>query len=258
MSDWGACSDRVAGVSAGLDLEMPGSRGAFDAELTAAVADGSLPEPDVDRCATRVVELLQRGQRDGAAHPSDRDAHHDLARRAAAAGSVLLSNNGVLPLRAAGRIAVIGASAETPRYQGAGSSQVTPTRLDTPLESLRERVGDDAVVAYAPGYVANTGESTDELFDEALRTAVDADVIVVFAGLPAPSESEGFDRPNLDLPRAQTRLIEALAATPTPVVVVLHNGGLVQLPFADAGRRRARVLAGRAGGRLGHRRRALR
>ena len=233
MSDWGACSDRVAGVSAGLDLEMPGSKGAFDAELTAAVADGTLPESDVDRCVTRVVELLQRGQRDGAEHPSDRDAHHDLARRAAAEGSVLLSNNGVLPLRAEGRIAVIGASAETPRYQGAGSSQVTPTRLDTPLDALRARVGDSATVSYAPAYLANTGETTDELFDEALRTAADADVIVVFAGLPAPFESEGFDRPNLDLPPAQTRLIEALATTPTPVVVVLHNGGLVQLPFAD-------------------------
>ena len=233
VSDWGACSDRVAGVSAGLDLEMPGSSGAFDAELTAAVGDGTLPERDVDRCVTRVVELLQRGQRDGAAHTSDRDAHHDLVRRAAAGGSVLLSNNGVLPLRAEGRIAVIGASAETPRYQGAGSSQVTPTRLDTPLDALRERVGDAATVSYAPAYAANTGESTDELFDEALRTAADADVIVVFAGLPAPFESEGFDRPNLDLPPAQTRLIEALAATPTPVVVVLHNGGLVQLPFAD-------------------------
>ncbi len=233
MSDWGACSDRVAGVSAGLDLEMPGSKGAFDDELAAAVADGTLPEADVDRCATRVVELLQRGQRDGAEHPSDRDAHHELGRRAAAAGSVLLSNNGVLPLRAEGRIAVIGASAETPRYQGAGSSQVTPTRLDTPLDALRERVGDAATVSYAPGYVANTGESTDELLEQALRAAADADVVVVFAGLPAPFESEGFDRPNLDLPPAQTRLIEALAATPVPVVVVLHNGGLVQLPFAD-------------------------
>src|SRR5690606_22620428 len=97
-----------------------------------------------------------------------------------AEGTVLLSNNGVLPLRPEGHIAVIGASAETPRYQGAGSSQVTPTRLDTPLDALRERVGDAATVSYAPGYVANTGESTDELFDEALRTAAQADVIVVF------------------------------------------------------------------------------
>ncbi len=232
MSDWGACSDRVAGVSAGLDLEMPGSQGAFDAELTAAVADGRLPEADVDRCAVRVVELLQRGQR-GERTRSDRDAHHALARRAAAEGSVLLSNNGVLPLVAEGRIAVIGASAEVPRFQGAGSSQVTPTRLDTPLQALRDRVGSSATVAYAPGYAANTGETTDELFEDALRTAQGADVVVVFAGLPAPFESEGFDRPNLDLPPAQTRLIEALAATSSPVVVVLHNGGVVQLPFAD-------------------------
>ncbi|MBS1838495.1 MAG: glycoside hydrolase family 3 protein, partial [Actinobacteria bacterium] len=226
MSDWGATNDRIAGMKAGLDLEMPGSRGAFDGEVLAALADGRLDETAVDACATRVVELLQRGARrrgsvDATADPRH-DEHHALARRAAAAGSVLLVNDGTLPLRAEGTIAVIGSFATEPRYQGAGSSQVNPTRLDRALEVLRSRVGDAAVVAHAAGYDARTGRSDPERFDAALAVARDADVVVVFAGLPAAWESEGFDRTTLDLPEDQVRLIEALATMPAPVVVVLN------------------------------------
>lgn len=233
MSDWGAVNDRVAGIAAGLDLEMPSSHGAFDAEVLAAVAEGRLDEAAVDRCAVRVVELLLRGRLDAGGHRSDPDAHHALARRAAAAGSVLLVNDGVLPLAATGRIAVVGAVATEPRFQGAGSSQVTPTRVDRALDALRGRVGDDATVTYAAGFDARSGATTDELLDEAVRAAEDADVVVVFAGLPAPMESEGFDRSSIDLPDGEVRVIEAVAATGTPVVVVLNNGGVVHLPWAD-------------------------
>jgi beta-glucosidase len=233
MSDWGATNDRVAGVRAGLDLEMPGSHGAFDGEVLAAVADGSLLESEVDRCAARVVELLRRGRQEGPRPDPKHEEHHALARRAAAAGSVLLVNDGVLPLAPTGTIAVIGAFATHPRYQGAGSSQVNPTRLDRALDLIRERVGADGTVTFAEGYDARTGRSTPEQLAEALATARDADVAVVFAGLPAAWESEGFDRTTLDLPDDHVRLIEALAATPTPVVVVLSNGGVVHLPWAE-------------------------
>lgn len=233
MSDWGGTNDRVAGVRAGLDLEMPGSRGAFDDEVIAAVRSGALDEAEVDRCATRVVELLQRGQQPGPRPTLDADGHHTLARRAAAAGSVLLTNNGVLPLSATGRIAVVGAFATTPRYQGAGSSQVTSIRVDAALDELRTRVGDAAVVDYAEGYDARTGRSTPAQFDAAIDTATGADVVVVFAGLPAAAESEGFDRDTIDLPADHVRLIEAIAALSAPVVVVLNNGGVVHLPWAD-------------------------
>jgi beta-glucosidase len=247
MTDWGATNDRVEGIRAGLDLEMPGSKGAFDADILAALADGSLDDDEVDRCATRVVELLQRARRDKVA--SDADAHHRLGRAAAAAGSVLLTNDGTLPLAADGlRIALVGAFAETPRYQGAGSSQVRPTRLDRVLDLVRERVGPDATVTYAPGYDAETGATDDRLRSEALAAAAAADVVVFCGGLPSPAESEGFDRADLDLPAGQVTLIESLAAGPAPVVVVLSNGGAVHVPWAD---RVAAVLECWLGGQAG-------
>jgi len=233
MTDWGAANERVAAIAAGLDLEMPSSGGAFDAEVADAVAGGRLDEAAIDRCAERVVGLIQRAQAAPSPPAPDVDAHHQLARRAAAAGSVLLTNRGVLPLQATGRIAVIGSFATEPRYQGAGSSQVNPTRVDRALDALRARVGGDADVTFAAGFEATTGEATAGSIDEAVANAITADVAVVFAGLPAPMESEGFDRTTLDLPAGQLQLIEALAATPTPVVVVLNNGGVVHLPWAD-------------------------
>lgn len=233
MTDWGAANDRVAGIAAGLDLEMPGSDNAFDPEVLEAVAERRLDEAAVDRCASRVVELLRRGQPRGSDRSLDLDANHQLARAAAAAGSVLLTNNGVLPLAASGRIAVIGSFATEPRYQGAGSSQVNSTRIDRALDVLRERVGAEARVTYSLGFDQNSGAASTSSIDEAVAAALAADVAVVFAGLPAPMESEGFDRTTLDLPEGQVRLIEALAATPTPVVVVLNNGGVVHLPWAD-------------------------
>lgn len=232
MTDWGAANDRVAGVRAGLDLEMPGSQGAFDRDLLSALDSGALADEEVDRCAARVVELLQRARRDRV--PSDRDAHHRLGRAAAAAGSVLLTNRGALPIDpATSRIAVIGAFAEHPRFQGAGSSQVHATRVDRLLDLVRDRVGPAVEVTYAPGYDPHTGGTDPSLQRQALRAAEGADVVVFCGGLPAPLESEGFDRDTLDLPAGQVTLIEALAARPSPVVVVLSNGGVVHLPWAD-------------------------
>jgi len=234
VSDWGATNDRVAGVAAGMDLEMPGSRGAFDGEVLVALDSGALDESALDRCTERVVDLLRRGAPVAAGPRPDphHDEHHALARRAAAAGSVLLVNNGVLPLDVEGTIAVVGSFATTPRYQGAGSSQVNPTRLDRALDVLRDVVGNRAKVTYADGYDARTGESSIDQFADALAVAHAADVVVCFVGLPASWESEGFDRTTLDLPDDHVRLVEALAATPTPVIVVLNNGGAVHLPFA--------------------------
>lgn len=249
MSDWGAVNDRAAGIAAGLDLEMPGSKGAFDAEVLDAVASGRLDEAAVDRCAVRVIELLRRGHQPGERPPADHDGHHRLARRAAAAGSVLLTNDGALPLAATGTIALVGGFATTLRYQGAGSSQVTPTRVDDVATIMAERVGEQATLLQAAGYDARTGETDEAMLAEALDVARRADVVVLCAGLPAAWESEGFDRTTLDLPEGQIRLIEALTTTGTPVVVVLSNGGVVHLPWAD---RVAAVLevwlSGQAGG----------
>jgi beta-glucosidase len=236
MSDWGATNDRVAGVAAGLDLEMPSSNGASDKLVLDAVASGSLPRSALDTAATRVVELalraMQAGQAEGIA--LDPDSHHELARRAAAESTVLLTNDGILPLAPSGRIAVIGAFAEAPRFQGTGSSRVTPTAVDAALSALRERIEESASLTYARGYDAHSGESDDAMTASAVRTAEVADVVVLFAGLPETHESEGIDREHMRLPAGHERLIEAVCAANPRTVVVLSNGAPVELSWAES------------------------
>ncbi|MGW9437035.1 glycoside hydrolase family 3 C-terminal domain-containing protein [Streptomyces sp. NPDC055607] len=241
VSDWGAVNDRVAGLPAGLDLEMPSSGGRTDAQLVAAVQAGTLAEEALDTAAGRVLELLRKaGRRPPATVPLDTDAHHALAREAAARSIVLLRNDGgLLPLARHARVAVIGAFAAHPRYQGAGSSLINPTRLDKALEEIRKLADGD--VTYAPGFALGkagsaTGDGSAEeaaLREEAVRSAREAEVAVVFLGLPASRESEGFDRDHLDLPPAQLELLDAVLEANPATVVVLSNGGAVTVPFRD-------------------------
>ena len=249
MSDWGAVADRVASIAAGTDLEMPGGTGLWDDEVLGAVADGRLDPDAVAACATRVVGLSQRlaataPQRADA--EVDADAHHALARRVAAAGTVLLTNDGTLPLRAQARVGIVGAFAKQPRYQGAGSSQVRPTRLDDLWTQLS--TAHDGSSRFAAGYDAATGAASAAQVAEAVALAAEVDVVVAHVGLPAAAESEGFDRPHLRLPEGQTALLEALLGTDTPVVVVLAAGGPLELPWAD---RAAAVVAAHLGGQAG-------
>ncbi|GAA5519472.1 thermostable beta-glucosidase B [Demequina sediminis] len=248
MSDWFAVSDRALGLCAGLDLEMPGSKGTWDAEVSDAHAKGLLTTAELDLAATRVIDLALRSQNDTATSQVDPEAHHRLARRAAAAGTVLLTNNGILPLERTGSIAVVGAFAKTPRYQGAGSSLVNPTQLDTFLDALRAAVGDAAEVHYAPGYDPTTGATEDALLDEARRVASRADVVIVLAGLPSSFESEGFDREHLRLPDGHTAVVNAALDANPRTVVALLNGSPVELPWAD---RPAAILEAYLGGQAG-------
>lgn len=240
VSDWGAVSDRVAALRAGLDLEMPGNAGLSDAAVVASVADGSLDESVLDASAARVAELATRwADTERVEGPLDVDAHHALAREAAGRSIVLLKNDvpasddrPLLPLAADRSIAVIGAFAEKPRYQGAGSSMIRPTRLDDALTAIRAVARD---VAYAPGFSLATEVDADEssrLRDEAVAAASTADVAVIFAGLPARLESEGYDRDDIDLPADQLAVIDAVVAANPRTVVVLSNGGVVTLPFS--------------------------
>ncbi|AUG28532.1 MULTISPECIES: glycoside hydrolase family 3 C-terminal domain-containing protein [Microbacterium] len=238
VSDWGAVNDRVVGLPAGLDLEMPSSGGRTDAQLVAAVRGGALPEEKLDLAADRVLELVRRARRrPAAAGPLDVDAHHALAREAAARSIVLLRNDdrggagALLPLDRGAAIAVIGEFARTPRYQGAGSSLINPTRLDTALEEMRLLADGD--VAFAPGFTLDGTGDGEALRAEAVAAAAAAEVAVVFLGLPAAQESEGFDRESLDLPEAQLALLAAVREANPNVVVVLSNGGVVALPFRD-------------------------
>ncbi|GAA2449429.1 glycoside hydrolase family 3 C-terminal domain-containing protein [Agromyces soli] len=233
VSDWGAVNDRVAGLPAGLDLEMPSSDGRTDAQLVEAVRAGRLAESALDLAAERAVRLAQQAVAGADADASyDVDAHHALAREAASRGVVLLKNEGVLPLAAGARVAVVGEFARTPRYQGAGSSLINPTRLDTALEEIGRLAG--AAPVFAPGFTLDAKAAADPaLLAEAVAAAEGADVVLTFLGLPAAAESEGFDREHLRLPEAQLELLAAVRAANPNVVVVLANGGVVELPFAE-------------------------
>ncbi|MFT4259665.1 glycoside hydrolase family 3 C-terminal domain-containing protein [Microbacterium sp.] len=233
VSDWGAVYDRVAGVAAGLDLEMPSSNGRTDAELVAAVRDGRLAEDALNAVADRVIDLVRKSQARPAASGSlDVEAHHALAREAAGRSIILLKNDGgVLPLAASTSVAVIGAFAESPRYQGAGSSQINPTRLDKAIDAIREAA--DTEVAFAAGFTIDGSGDAAALRAEAAATASAAEVVVVFLGVPAAEESEGFDRTHIDLPQNQLDLLDAVIGANPNVVVVLSHGGVVALPFAD-------------------------
>jgi beta-glucosidase len=230
VSDWGAVSDRVAALAAGLDLEMPSTGGRTDQEIVDAVRAGTLDKSVVDAAATRVVDLVGKSAVDADA-VFDADEHHALARRVAAECVVLLKNDGVLPLAVDAKIAVIGELAHTPRYQGAGSSRINPTRLDNALDEIRSLASVDVV--FAPGYL-DDGTSTEELLAAAVDAARAAEVAVVFVGVPAALESEGFDREDLELPDSQVDLLDAVVAANPNTVVVLSNGGVVRVSgFAD-------------------------
>jgi beta-glucosidase len=232
VSDWGAVEDRVEGVKAGMDLEMPGTRGRTDAEVVAAVREGRLDEAALDVVVDRLIDLARKAQaRPKIEGPLDVDAHHALAREAAARSIVLLRNDGVLPLARDARIAVIGEFAESPRFQGAGSSKINPTRIDTALGEIRAL--SEAEVAYAAGFAIDGSGDAAALRDEAVAVAGSVDVVVAFLGVPAVEESEGFDRAHIDLPATQLELLDALVAANPNVVVVLSNGGVVALPFAE-------------------------
>jgi beta-glucosidase len=233
VSDWGAVHDRVAALKGGLDLEMPPNLGVSDAAIVAAVRDGSLDESILDESVSRVLHLVDRSQpalREDASF--DPDDHHALARRAARESAVLLKNDGnVLPLEpeSGSTVAVIGEFARTPRYQGAGSSQVNPTRLDMALEELQSALAGRAEVRFAAGFGIGTTDDDEQLLQEAVELASGADHVVVFLGLPGEDESEGFDRTHIDLPANQLVLLHALAEVHDRLIVILANGGVVRV-----------------------------
>ncbi|ADB32371.1 glycoside hydrolase family 3 domain protein [Kribbella flavida DSM 17836] len=247
MSDWGAVHDRVAALAAGLDLEMPPKLGISDAQIVAAVENGSLDEAVLDEAVLRVLRLVERASPAALAGAGtalgsfDVESHHALARAAAADSLVLLRNDdAILPLHPAdgGVVAVIGEFARTARYQGAGSSQVNPTRVETALDELRAALPSGVEVAFAPGFTiagqqGNEGAADagreDLLAAEAVELAVRAGTVVAFLGLPAVDESEGFDRTHIDLPANQLALLPRLAAANPHLVVVLSNGSAVRV-----------------------------
>lgn len=227
ISDWGAVYDRVPALRAGTDLEMPPAVGRSPQEIVAAVKNGELPADVLDTSVRRILQLIAKGMRVLDADESfDADAHHALAREAAAESVVLLKNDGLLPLPVDARIAVIGELARAPRFQGEGSSQVNPTRVDVLLDKLRAVYGN---VPFAAGYGIGTNDLDEELRAEAVRIAAGAQTVVMAIGLPDADESEGYDRKHMNLPENQLATLRAVADANPNVVVVLANGAPVVL-----------------------------
>ena len=251
VTDWGATNDRVEGLKAGLDLEMPGSRGVNDARIVAAVEGGLLDERVLDEVVSRILSVvLPAAETLSRPASCDYDEHHKLARTASARSVVLLKNErGVLPLRAdSASIAVIGEFAVHPRYQGAGSSLIQPTRVVSAWDALQEYI-DESRVQYAAGYDRNNGQPDQTRIDEACTVAQNADTVLLFAGLPDSFESEGFDRTHLDLPASHTALIRAVAAVNPNTIVILSNGAPVTMPWlADVPAVLESYLGGQASG----------
>ena len=227
MSDWGAVSDRVAGVAAGLDLEMPGSGGINDRKIVAAVKAGELDEKIVDQACERILNINYRYLENARPEtPWDQEADHQLSAEIAAECMVLLKNDGLLPLSKTDEAAFIGEFAAKPRFQGGGSSHINSFRTTSAVEAAQ-----GLPVTYVQGYSAAKDEATDEMIAEAVKAARAAKVAVVFAGLPDSYESEGYDRSHMAMPECQNRLIEAVAEANPNTVVVLHNGSPVEMPW---------------------------
>ena len=250
MSDWGAVDLRVDGLAAGLELEMPYSGGSNDRKIVEAVKNGTLPESVLNQAVERLLKIIFTAidqKKPGATY--DRAAHHQTAREAAKECMVLLKNDDhILPLKAEGAIAVLGAFAKTPRYQGGGSSHITPTRIDSAYDEMQKLAGSRAKLTYAAGYDAKTDQPDDALLQEAARVAAEADVAVIFAGLTDSYESEGYDRTHLRMPDNHVALIHAVAAAQQNVIVVLSNGSPVEMPWKD---RVKGILEGYLGGQAG-------
>lgn len=229
MSDWWAVNDHVKSVAAGLELQMPRNGDMEDAYLARAVREGRLPEAVLDRAARRVLKLTERcleGRREDVEY--DRGMQHHMARKAARQAMVLLKNEGdLLPIRGNRRVAFIGDFAANPRYQGGGSSHIEASEVLTALDAVRSV----SKITYARGFDAEADTMTEAQLAEAVTAAKEAEIAVLFLGLPEVYESEGYDRAHMSLPACQIRLLEAVADVREEIVVVLHNGSPVEMPW---------------------------
>ncbi len=233
VSDWGAVVERAPGIAAGMDLEMPGNGNANGASIRDALDQGTLTIAQLDTVVTRILTLIKRSL--PSYHETiacDWDAHHALARQAAAAGIVLLKNDqNLLPLQPTQQVGVIGSFAKAPRFQGAGSSYINPTRLDTVYDTLVAHLGRD--VDYAPGYQPRAKTPDAALIAEAVALATRVEVVVLVIGLPDIYEAEGLDRTTMALPASHDALVAAVVAANPRTVVVLCNGAPVEMPWHD-------------------------
>lgn len=231
VTDWGAMNDRVKGIKAGLELEMPASSGVNDKKIIEAVNSGVLTMEDLDKVVIRLLDLIYKSEsskKPGSTYNSEE--HHALAREIAANSIVLLKNkDNILPLEDK-ELVVIGEFAKTPRYQGAGSSLINPYKIESALNELDNR---NIPYTYCKGYDSKYDQVNQTLIDEAVKAAKGASKVILYAGLTDDYESEGFDRTHLRLPTNHNVLIEEVAKVCDHVVLVLQNGAPVEMPWID-------------------------
>lgn len=249
VSDWGASNDHALGVKNGSHLEMPGTGKSGKRELLKGIEEGKLTEEELDRRLDEFLDVIFRlaKNRPAAGSGFDVKAHHALAGKIAEQSIVLLKNEGnFLPLKRGAKVAVIGDFAETPRYQGAGSSLVSPS---VPPESILGCIADSGLnmAAYAQGYRRN--ERPDKaLVEAAVQAAEGADAVLVFAGLDEINEAEGMDRAHMHMPQAQSELIDALVSRYSNVAVILSAGSAIEMPWRSKARA---IVHGYLGGQAG-------
>lgn len=232
VTDWGGSNDRVAGLIAGNELEMPTTAGETNAEIIRAIQSGKLDEEVLDRCVDRLLQLIfttDHALNENQELKVDLNKHHAAAQQAAEESIVLLKNEGsILPLNPARKVAVIGDFAKQPRYQGAGSSIVNPTMLDNTLDSL-EQFGIHSI-GYEQGF-ERYGKRNGKKVSRACALAKQADVVLLYIGLDEVTEAEGLDRQNMRLPENQVELLSALYQANPNIIAVLSCGSAIEMPW---------------------------
>lgn len=250
ITDWGGSNDRVAGLIAGNELEMPSNHGETDREIIKAVLEGKLEESMLDKCVDRLLGLIFSTEKVFEKQPFqfDIEKHHRISQKMAEESIVLLKNEGnILPLKFGKKVAVIGDFAKNARYQGAGSSRVNPTILDNTLECFDESGIRSS--GYSPGF-KRYGQKSKKLIRQACELAVEADVVLLYLGLDEATEAQGLDRRNMSLPKNQIDLLDAVYEVNPNIVVCLSSGSAIEMPWID---KVQGLLHGYLGGQAGAR-----
>lgn len=235
ISDWFAVVDRVKGIKSGMHIEMPGVNNVNDSLIIEAVKNGELDENVLDNLVREILYIVLKAKQLEKEEADQKiDDHHKLAREVSAEAATLLKNdNNILPVtNKYKKIAIIGEFATNPRYQGNGSSEVKPTKIDVILDIIKSEYGNEYLIEYSQGYNLSNDNDTS-LIEQAALIAKDADIALVFAGLPLHYESEGIDRKHINLPESHNKLISKIASEQKNTAVILTNGSAVAMPWVD-------------------------
>lgn len=245
ITDWGAENDRVEGLIAGNELEMPGGRGDGVNEVVKAVKESRVSEQYLDEIVDRILDVTFKVKKRKKIEKYDREEHHRIALNIAEEAVVLLKNEEeILPLKKQ-KVALIGDMAKNPRYQGAGSSTINPYKLENAYDCLKQ---ESIQFEYAKGYGRIETQEDEEYRKEAVKIAKENDIVVIFVGLTENYESEGMDRTTLELPKNQNNLIEEISKVNSNIVIVLSNGSPITMPWKDKVKA---IITGYLGGEAG-------